>query len=292
VCSSSKVSAGGSTYPIRHRTGPASRGIARPFRVSVRSWLAPVLVRRAPRALRPDGLGFRGFTCRGRPRCTNVHHGLSSHGLVRSFRVHRASSRRSATAPSRVRSDVAAPPMRFAPLQRVPAHGSSIVAGFASPGRLRPQVFATSRRVSIHREPAGLVSCRIRSWGCTLQSFVPTTWPYAVSGADPLLALVPARHHLDIPLPFAPAKAEASSSRDSRGRSARAETLPDRTSCRPSRRSRSPAEPTGRPTLERRSALRARQWLCSPSAEAPFEPSGLPTHRRRSTAASSRARLC
>jgi hypothetical protein len=86
--------------------------------------------------------------------------------------------------------------MRFAPLQRFPARSSSIVAGFTSPNRLRPQVFTTSRRVSIHREPAGLVSCRIRSWGCTLQSFAPTTWPYAVSGADPLLALVPTRHHL------------------------------------------------------------------------------------------------
>lgn len=34
---------------------------------------------------------------------------------------------------------------------------------------------------------AGLVSCRIRSWGCTLQSFAPLAWPYAVSGACPLL---------------------------------------------------------------------------------------------------------
>jgi hypothetical protein len=37
--------------------------------------------------------------------------------------------------------------------------------------------------------PAGLVSCRIRSWGCTLQSFPPLAWPYAVSGAFPLLML-------------------------------------------------------------------------------------------------------
>ena len=35
---------------------------------------------------------------------------------------------------------------------------------------------------------AGLVSCRIRSWGCTLQSFAPLAWPYAVSGACPLLS--------------------------------------------------------------------------------------------------------
>jgi hypothetical protein len=35
--------------------------------------------------------------------------------------------------------------------------------------------------------PAGLVSCQIRSWGCTLQSFVPLPWPYAVSDAVPLM---------------------------------------------------------------------------------------------------------
>jgi hypothetical protein len=35
--------------------------------------------------------------------------------------------------------------------------------------------------------PAGLISCRIRSWGCTLQSLVPLAWPYAVSDAVPLL---------------------------------------------------------------------------------------------------------
>jgi hypothetical protein len=35
----------------------------------------------------------------------------------------------------------------------------------------------------------GLVSCRIRSWGCALQSFAPLAQPYAVSSADPLLTL-------------------------------------------------------------------------------------------------------
>jgi hypothetical protein len=52
------------------------------------------------------------------------------------------------TKPSRARSDIAAPPMRFLPLQRVPAHSSSIMSGLACPERLRPQVFSTSRRVS------------------------------------------------------------------------------------------------------------------------------------------------
>jgi hypothetical protein len=39
----------------------------------------------------------------------------------------------------------------------------------------------------IRPEPGGLVSCHIRSWGCTLQSIAPPAQPYAVSGADTLL---------------------------------------------------------------------------------------------------------
>jgi hypothetical protein len=41
----------------------------------------------------------------------------------------------------------------------------------------------------IRPEPAGLVSCRIRSWGFALQSFAPPVQPYAVSGAHALLSL-------------------------------------------------------------------------------------------------------
>jgi hypothetical protein len=210
-------------------------------------------------------------------RCPNVHHRLSSHGLVCSFRVHRASSCRSATVPSRFRSDVTAPPMRFAPLQRFPARGSSIVAWLASPGRLHPQVFPTSRRFSIHREPAGLISCRIRSWGCTLQSFAPVAWPYAVSGADPLLALVPARHHLDIPFPLAPAEteisscpdggcssvgAEAPSGKTAAAHPAEAEAPTNRTVARPSS-TEAPVRTPKRSSVHR-STLRAEQWLHSP----------------------------
>jgi hypothetical protein len=68
--------------------------------------------------------------------------------------------------------------------------------GLPHPTDLRPQVISTSRRLSIRREPAGLISCRIRSWGSTLQSFAPAAWLYAVSSAVPLLTLVPSRHHL------------------------------------------------------------------------------------------------
>jgi hypothetical protein len=233
--------------------------------------------------------GLQGCRRQRPPARSKCPSPASSHGLARSFRVLRASSRRFAAAPSRARSDVAAPPMRFAPLQRLPARSSSFVAGFASPDRLRPQVFSTSRRLSIRREPAGLVSCRIRSWGCALQSFPPTAWPYAVSGADPLVVLVPARHHLYVPLPLTPAKAEASSNPDGRCRSTRAEALADRNRCRPPRRYRSTAEPNGRPTLGSRSSFETDSGSTLQGRN-PFEPNGRPTLGSRSSLAPSRAR--
>jgi hypothetical protein len=49
--------------------------------------------------------------------------------------------------------------------------------------------FSQPPGASIRPEPAGLVSCRIRSWGCTLQSFAPAPQPYAVSDAAPLVTL-------------------------------------------------------------------------------------------------------
>jgi hypothetical protein len=56
-----------------------------------------------------------------------------------------------------------------------------------------PQPLACACRFSqplgafIRPEPGGLVACRIRSWGCTLQSFAPPVQPYAVSGAPTLM---------------------------------------------------------------------------------------------------------
>jgi hypothetical protein len=137
------------------------------------SSLAPVLVERSPHALCPDGLGFRGFAGSGRRPSPNVLGQRSSHGLVRSFRVPRAPSRRVAIAPSRARSDITAPPMRFhAPTAFPRSRQQSVRSGLPHPTDLRPQVFSTSRRLSIRREPAGLVSCRIRSWGSPFRAFL------------------------------------------------------------------------------------------------------------------------
>jgi hypothetical protein len=60
------------------------------------------------------------------------------------------------------------------------------------PGLPRPTActsrFSQPPGAFIRPEPAGLVSCRIRSWGYALQSFAPLVQPYAVSGAVTLLA--------------------------------------------------------------------------------------------------------
>jgi hypothetical protein len=75
--------------------------------------------------------------------------GTASHELARSYRVPRARDGRAALPRPRRSPKWRArlPPLRFSPLQRLPARGSSMMAGFASPDRLRPQVFSTSRRV-------------------------------------------------------------------------------------------------------------------------------------------------
>jgi hypothetical protein len=62
--------------------------------------------------------------------------------------------------------------MRFLPLQRFPARGSGCSrTGVPTSGRLRLQVFSTSWRFN-RPEPAGLVSCRIRSWGSPFRAFL------------------------------------------------------------------------------------------------------------------------
>jgi hypothetical protein len=99
----------------------------------------------------------------------------------------------------------------------------------------------------IRHLPAGLVSCRIRSWGCALQSFAPLTKPYAVSGA--------ACPH-DVGRTRSPTR--GSSSR--RRRSATEKTSGGRTKPTPKRKKR--------PTRRERSSLH-RSGTKHPSARAP-----------------------
>ena len=118
-----------------------------------------------------------------------------SHGLTLSYRVLLTPGRRTslATAASSCGSIRPAPPMRFFAPSASPRtwqlHDDAVclTASHAPSGFL--DLSALCRHV-----PAGLVSCQIRSWGSTLQSFVPLTWPYAVSGAVPLVTFA---HLLD-----------------------------------------------------------------------------------------------
>lgn len=56
--------------------------------------------------------------------------------------------------------------------------------------------FSQPRDAFIRLEPTGLVPCRIRSWGCALQSFVPLVQPYTVSGAVCPPGVEPCPHQL------------------------------------------------------------------------------------------------
>jgi len=111
---------------------------------------APALVGCLPHALHPDRVGSRVFPQRGPRNDLSKIAGLLSwaRALLQSppsFHGHRA------LGPSRARAATTAPPMRFAPLQRLPARGSSLMARFASPGHLRPRVFSTPRRLHLPR---------------------------------------------------------------------------------------------------------------------------------------------
>lgn len=66
------------------------------------------------------------------------------------------------------------PPMKFRPLQRFPAHRSRLdAAGLPHRLRVHLQVFSTSWRLLSTVCLPGLISCRLRSWGSTLQSLLP-----------------------------------------------------------------------------------------------------------------------
>jgi hypothetical protein len=118
--------------------------------------------------------------------------------------------------------------MRFAPLQRLPARSSSMMVGLATPGRLRPQVFSTSRRVSYPPRacrpcfmPDPLMGLR-PSELCSRRVAVRRLRRRSPPGVGPT------RFHLDVPLPLTPVKAE---------------TSPDPNNRRPFYQDRSPGRP-------------------------------------------------
>jgi len=169
---------------------PASREVALPFR-DHRETLAPVSVRRSLPALFPHGLGSEVFTSRPPPKLREARGCLSW-----------------AWAPLQSPPDLKPPPDALGDRAHLPPAGDSAtsslevsspsayprpgqrhrVVGFASPDRLRLQVFSTSWRLD---PPRACRPCFMPDplMGFALQSFPPPAQPYAVTGAAPLMAL-------------------------------------------------------------------------------------------------------
>jgi hypothetical protein len=112
-------------YPHRHRNGPASHGVAPPFRVHVRSSLAAVLVLRSPHALGARALDSRVFAT---PDAANDRKNVNGSLSWACALLQSAPNSKPPLAITRSHVLVpVAPPMRFAPLQRLPARGSGFI---------------------------------------------------------------------------------------------------------------------------------------------------------------------
>jgi hypothetical protein len=126
-----------------HQVEFASLGVVLPFRVSIPKTLASVLVRCSPLALLPLGLDFRVFAISGFRRTSRLLR-KSSHGFLLSFRVHPNLERPTTLGKPSLQS---APPVRFLPLQRIPAQGLGLCCwACLTQIALRLQVFSTSWR--------------------------------------------------------------------------------------------------------------------------------------------------
>jgi hypothetical protein len=88
------------------------------------------------------------------------------------------------------------PPLRFLPLQRFPAPGSSIMDRACLTPPAYASRFSQPLDVFFHPTPAGPISCRIRSWGSALQSFSLSCSPVPSSGT---VALLPLHHENAMP---------------------------------------------------------------------------------------------
>jgi hypothetical protein len=80
------------------------------------------------------------------------------------------------------------PPLRFRPLRRLPGDWQLPLPGEPSPSTC-PLSVSHALRALLRQTPAGLVSCRSRPWGCTLQGRNPPAEPHLLSEAVALLRL-------------------------------------------------------------------------------------------------------
>jgi len=128
----------------------SSREVTAPYRVLSLDKLAPVLLRRSPHAFRPRGVGSRVYTLQAPDESLKILGILS----WASAPLQRRPKHRAAALNLRFSRDptfgfakrqLAAPPLRFSPLQRFPhSEQRHQLIGPAFPNRLRLQVFSTS----------------------------------------------------------------------------------------------------------------------------------------------------
>jgi hypothetical protein len=123
--------------------------------------------------------------------------------------------------------------------------------------------------------PAGPISCQIRSWGCALQSLVPPAWPYAVSGAAPLMTFKRTpRHHCSSARPrrsedrAALRRPTHGSSTETEHRASHATSLkPPRRPCRSTHRAKTTAGASL--SRRRRNGFASATFLTTPARPAP-----------------------
>jgi hypothetical protein len=150
---------------------------------------APAWVGCSPHALLL-ALGFRVFTTDGAPAPLAWFGGILSWACA--LLQSPSSRQRPPHAPATKKVDGVDSATAFLEVLR-PFSVSPLAAAASWTGLPHPAAcvlrFSRPLDAFIRREPTGLVSCRIRSWGCALQSFSPLVQPHAVSGAAPLLPL-------------------------------------------------------------------------------------------------------
>jgi len=81
------------------------------------------------------------------------------------------------------------PPLRFSPLRRFPGAGQPPISGSDQPPDTCPLNVSHVLRAFFHPVPTGLVSCRSRPWGFTLQGRSPPAEPSILSDVAALLRL-------------------------------------------------------------------------------------------------------
>jgi hypothetical protein len=148
-----------------------SREVTAPCRVLSLETLASALLRRSPHVLYPSGLDYRVFALQAPEKQVNdsrdplMGFGSPSEVAQAPSRCHEHPVSQIPDVRSETKRQLAAPPLRFRPLQRLPStEQRHELAGIACPTACAFR-FSQPLGAFIRPEPAGLVSCRIRSWG-------------------------------------------------------------------------------------------------------------------------------